>query len=162
MHSAQLFRDKLAMRLNARNMDIPIPRFSSLFNDQAVHQFMQEINGPCIIEPRSQASTTGIKKVSSYSEVAQFLQDIGEKRIDYLIEEFIPGHVYHCDSLSFKGEIVFEKTSRYLETPLKVAHDGGIFKTITLPDFSPDNKEILNLNRYLLHSFNLNTGASHT
>jgi len=162
MHSAQLFRDKLAMRINARNMDIPIPRFSSLFNDQAVHQFMQEINGPCIIKPRSQASTTGIKKVSSYSEVAQFLQDIGEKRIDYLIEEFIPGHVYHCDSLSFKGEIVFEKTSRYLETPLKVAHDGGIFKTITLPDFSPDNKEILNLNRYLLHSFNLNTGASHT
>ena len=162
MHTAQLFRDKLAMRINARNSNIPVPRFCPLFNDQEIHHFMQEVNGPCILKPRSQASTTGIRKVNSYFEVAQFLQDIGENRIDYLMEEFSPGHVYHCDSLSFKGEIVFEKTSRYLETPLKVAHEGGIFKTITLPDFSLDNKEILSMNRQLLESFRLHSGASHT
>jgi len=162
IHAAQLFRDKLAMRVNAQNKNIAVPRFCPLFNDQTIHHFMQEVNGTCIIKPRSQASTTGIKKVTSYSEVAQFLQDIGENRIDYLMEEFIPGHVYHCDSLSYNGEIVFEKTSRYIETPLKVAHEGGIFKTMTIPDYTNDNKEILSLNKQLLQSFNLQYGASHT
>ena len=162
VHTAQLFRDKLAMRIAAKEFEISIPPFCPLFNDMAVHQFMREVEGPWIIKPRSQASTTGIKKVASYNEVAQFLQDVGENRTDYLLEKFIPGSVFHCDSLSYKGDIVFEKTSRYLETPLKVAHEGGIFKTITLPDYTTDNKEILSLNRQLLHSFNLQNGASHT
>lgn len=162
IHTAQLFRDKLAMRINAEKKGISIPRFCPLFNDRAIHQFMQEVKGPWIIKPRSQASTTGIRKVHSFNEVALFLQDKGESSIDYLLEEFIPGHVFHCDTLSFRGEIVFEKTSRYLETPLKVAHEGGIFKTITLPEYTQDNKEILEINRHLLQSFNLKNGASHS
>jgi hypothetical protein len=162
IHTAQLFRDKLAMRQNAETMGIPIPRFCPLFNDQEIFQFMKEMNGPCVLKPRNQASTTGIKKVHTYSEVTLFIQDMGENRINYLLEEFIPGRVYHCDSLMFKGEMVFEKTSAYLETPLRVAHEGGIFKTVTLPDFSTENKEILKWNRHLLQSFGLHSGASHT
>jgi biotin carboxylase len=162
IHTAQLFRDKLAMRKNALKNGIPVPRFCPLFNDKAVYQFMKEVEGPWIIKPRSQASTTGIRKVLSFDEVALFLQDKGESRVDYLLEEFIPGHVFHCDTLSYNSDIVFEKTSRYLETPLKVAHEGGIFKTITLPEYSLDNQEILAMNRKLLQSFQLKNGASHS
>jgi biotin carboxylase len=72
IHTAQLFRDKLAMRKNALKNGIPVPRFCPLFNDKAVYQFMKEVEGPWIIKPRSQASTTGIRKVLSFDEVALF------------------------------------------------------------------------------------------
>lgn len=159
---AQLFRDKLAMRLAAKAAGLPVPRFHSLFNDQEIHRFIQEVPGPWVIKPRSQASASGIRKVHSYTEIAAFLQEKGEERVDYLIEEFLPGRVFHVDSLCHHGQIVFENVCAYLETPLRVAHEGGIFQTVTIPEDAPERNSTLQVNRNLLKIFCLANGASHS
>lgn len=58
--TARYFRDKLAMRVQAEDNGIPVPKFSALFNDIEITQFLQNTPAPWLIKPRSEASASGI------------------------------------------------------------------------------------------------------
>jgi hypothetical protein len=70
------------------------------------------------------------------------LDELGDQQSFYLLEQFVPGDVYHVDALVWEGEVVFAVSSRYGEPPLSVTQGGGIFNTRLLPRDSeefPDN-----------------------
>jgi biotin carboxylase len=62
--TASRFRDKLAMRMQARTLGIPVPEFSPVFNDQEVGDWAARVAPPWVLEPRSSASAIGIKKIA--------------------------------------------------------------------------------------------------
>ena len=160
--TARHFRDKLAMRIQAADAGIPVPGFTSLFNNELINQFLSENEGPWILKPRGEASASGLRKVSSIEEAWSVINSLGDKRHKYLIEQFRPGHVYHVDTLSFEGEIVFIQVSQYLNTPFEVAHGGGIFRSKTLPDNDENAKRLKLLCSNVLMAFGMKHGASHT
>ncbi len=160
--TARYFRDKLAMRIQARLSNIRIPAFSSLFNDVALTDFLNTSTGPWMVKPRSEASASGIRKVYSVQEAWDFIHSIGDARADYLIEEFKPGRVFHVDALTTRGKTVFTSVSQYLATPMEVAHGGGVFRTRTLPAADPQSVALQKLNAQLLSAFGLRNSASHT
>lgn len=160
--TARYFRDKLAMRLRASAAGIRVPAFSSLFHDQTITDFLQSTEAPWLIKPRSEASTTGIRKVHSLDEAWQVIHSLGDLRHQYLIEQFRPGHVYHVDSLSSAGEIVFSRASQYLATPMEVAHGGGVFRTGTLPTNTPETDALCEINKRVLNAFGMQHSASHS
>jgi biotin carboxylase len=57
---ARHFRDKLTMRMLAREAGIPIPEFTGVFNYDQVREFMQRVPPPWLLKPRSEASAMGI------------------------------------------------------------------------------------------------------
>src|SRR5262245_61850288 len=67
--AARLFRDKLAMRLKAREIGVRIPDFSPLFNDDDVRDFLARVPPPWLVKPRSEASAAGIRKLHTPDEV---------------------------------------------------------------------------------------------
>jgi hypothetical protein len=136
--TARYFRDKLAMRLQAQNAGILVPAFSSLFNDIDITEYLQRTSPPWLIKPRSEASATGIRKVYSFQEAWNTLHSLDDERHNFLIEEFKPGDVYHVDSLTLDGKIIFTRCNQYMNTPYEVAHDGGIFRSLTLEYNSRD------------------------
>lgn len=160
--TARYFRDKLAMRIRAGQSGISIPAFSPLFNDDAVNGYLSETEGPWLIKPRSEASATGIQKVHTAAEVWKKINELGEKRQNYLIEAFRPGDVYHVDGLSYGGQVVFSRASKYLNTPYEVAHFGGIFRTQTLKTGSEEEKELQVLNQEVMKSFRMEYSAFHS
>lgn len=160
--TARYFRDKLAMRVMADKHSIPIPAFSSLFNDEAVSEYLQRVEGPWLIKPRSEASATGIQKVHTADEVWKKINELGAKRWNYLIEAFRPGDVYHVDGLSYEGQVVFSRASKYLNTPYDVAHFGGVFRTQTLKMGSEEEKELQVLNQEVMKSFRMEYSAFHS
>ncbi|MFM2392061.1 MAG: hypothetical protein RLZZ546_38 [Bacteroidota bacterium] len=160
--TARYFRDKLAMRIKALESDIAVPAFTSLFHDEDVQQFVNKVPAPWLIKPRGQASATGIKKLNSAQELWDRLNELGDERHKYLIEKFAPGDVYHVDSLTFGGKILFAKTSKYMNTPFEVAHGGGIFRSHTEEVGSDDDKALLTMNAQIMKSFGLQFSASHT
>ena len=81
--TARYFRDKLAMRLKAREGGLAVPPFSALFNDSKIHEFTSTHAPPWVIKPRSEASATGIRKVYSSDELWQALEGIGDERHQY-------------------------------------------------------------------------------
>ena len=160
--TARFFRDKLAMRMRAHSAGIRVPPFSALFTDTVITQFLQTTTGPWLVKPRSEASTTGIRKVHSLDEAWSVIHTLGEQRVDYLIEVFEPGTVYHVDALSYQRQVVFARASQYLATPMDVAHGGGVFRTATLAPDAPETGPLLAMNQAVMEAFRMEYSASHT
>lgn len=161
--TGRYFRDKLAMRMRAKDAGIPIPAFSALFNDEEINEFADSVDAPWVLKPRSEASASGIMKVHSKEELWQKIHELGnENRIKYLVEQFKPGAVYHCDGLNLNGKTVFSITSQYLATPMEISQGGGIFRSANIPYNTKDDKEIKKVNEQVLKAFGMQHGANHT
>lgn len=156
------FRDKLAMRMKAQEHGIPVPAFSSLFNDADINTFVSSVSSPWIIKPRGQASATGMKKIYNESELWYHLDLLGAERHQYLIEQFKPGDVYHVDALSVDAEVVFCRVSKYLSTPFEVAHGGGIFRSVTVPFEGDEDLTLQKSSAEVMQAFGMQYSASHT
>ncbi len=160
--TARYFRDKLAMRMRAQEHGISVPAFSPLFNDQQIHEYSQRVSPPWVVKPRTEASAVGIIKVYSAEQLWQVLEQIGNDRHNFLIEQFKPGDVYHADALSIEGKVIFCRVSQYVNTPLEVAHGGGIFRSATVDFGSKDDKALQKLNADVMKAFGMRASASHT
>ncbi|GEN74758.1 ATP-grasp domain-containing protein [Chryseobacterium hagamense] len=156
------FRDKLAMRQKAKDSGINVPEFTAVFNNDEVNAFTNQVPAPWVLKPRSEASASGIKKLTSREDLWEALNNLGEERHLFLLENFKPGDVYHVDSLTFNKQIVFTSASKYLAPPMQVSHEGGVFRTKTLGPHSVEYKALEKANAQVLSSFGLMNGATHT
>ena len=160
--TGRAFRDKLAMRSRARAAGIPCPDFIHAVNHAALIEWTARVTPPWVLKPRAQAAAIGIRKIDSASELWSILEALGDARPEYVLEQFVPGDVYHVDSLVFDRRVVFAAASRYGTPPMAVAHDGGIFVTRTLRDDDPIAMRLKQVNARVLESFGLLRGVSHT
>ncbi len=160
--TARHFRDKLAMRFKAASAGLQVPGFSALFNDQEINEFTDAVKPPYMVKPRFEAAAKGIRKVHSADELWQVIHGLGEKRHNYLVEQFRPGDIYHVDSLTFEGKILFTRVSQYLSTPWDVAHGGGIFRSVICEFGSEDEKDLTKFNTDVMKAFGMQYSASHT
>ncbi|MEM9990629.1 MAG: ATPase, partial [Bacteroidota bacterium] len=153
--TARLFRDKLAMRTKAQEAGLRIPPFTALFNDAEIHDYTQRVAAPWVVKPRGEASAEGIRKVHSSEQLWQVLNELGEERHNYLLEQFKPGDVYHVDALTLDGEIQFVRSSKYLSTPFEVTQGGGVFRTHTLEYGSKEDKALKAMHANLMKDFGM-------
>jgi biotin carboxylase len=158
---ARHFRDKLAMRVKAADEDIPVPAFVSVFNHDAVREFVGRVPPPWMNKPRSQAGATGITKVKSSDELFALMESQGDAQSHHLLEAYLPGDVYHVDSLVADGKVVFAECHRCGAPPFNVAHGGGIYSSVTVKRDSADERALKGMNKKVLTSFGLATGAAH-
>lgn len=160
--TGRYFRDKLAMRVKAQSEGVPVPAFSALFNDEYINHFADTVSPPWVLKPRSEASASGIMKVHTKEELWQKIHELGDNRIKYLVEQFKPGAVYHCDGLNFNGKVLFSITSQYLATPMEISQGGGIFRSANIPYNNSDDKAIKKVNEQVMKAFGMKHGATHT
>jgi len=156
------FRDKLAMRLQAQENNIPVPDVVHVLNHDKVSAFIDRVTPPWVLKPRAEASTIGIAKINTVDEFWSRVDMLGDRQSFYLLERFIPGEVYHVDSLVADHEIVFAEAHHYGKPPLNVYHEGGIFTTRTIPRGSKDETILKELNRQIMSAFGLVRGVTHT
>lgn len=159
---ARLFRDKLAMRSAAQQNDIPEPRFTSILNHHQVYEFMMAVPAPWIMKPRTLAGSEGIEKIYEQDRLWHKLEELGDAQSNYLLEEFVPGDVFHVDSLCWKGEVIFSLVSQYGAPPLAALQGQGLFSTRVLPRNSHEAVTLTDLNRKLLSAFKRDYGPTHS
>lgn len=160
--TGRYFRDKLAMRMRAKSCGIPIPAFCSLFNDHDINTYADTVPSPWVLKPRSEASASGIIKVYDKESLWIHINEMGNNRFKYLLEQFRPGDVFHCDSLVLNGKVLFSLTSKYLTTPMEISQSGGIFRSATIKYDSEDDVAIKLVNEQVIKGFGLKHGAAHT
>jgi biotin carboxylase len=160
--TASRFRDKLAMRMQARTLGIPVPEFSPVFNDQDVGDWAARVTPPWVLKPRSSAAAIGIKKVDDRDALWRALEAAGDDRGACVLEQFVPGDVYHVDSIVWNSQVVFAVAFKYGRPPMEVSHQGGLFITRRLPDESAEARAVLAMNRTLQEGLGLRRGVSHT
>jgi biotin carboxylase len=160
--AARLFRDKLAMRVRARQAGIKVPGFVGCFNDAAINHFLDTTPAPWLVKPRTMAGSEGIRKFYQAGEVWDALHGLGDERSNHLLEQFIPGKVFHVDALMWRGELQFALASNYGVPPMTALQGRGVFTTRVLPQDGDNATALLNLNRQLLSVMGYPRGPSHS
>jgi len=159
--TVRYFRDKLAMRARAQEAGILVPEFAHVLNYDHLRAFMSRIPAPWLLKPRSQASGIGMKKIHAEADLWPWLDQLGDQQSFYLLEQFVPGAVYHVDSVVSEREVLFAEVHGYGAPPLDVSHYGGVFTTRTLPRDSAETKSMLQINKHLIRSLGLLRGVTH-
>jgi len=155
------FRDKLAMRGRAQESGILVPEFVHVLNYDDLKTFMARVKPPWLLKPRSQASGIGMKKIHDPAELWPLLDQAGDQQSFFLLEQFVPGDVFHVDSIVSERKVVFAEAHMYGKPPLDVSHEGGIFTTRTLSRISSESKALLKMNRALIEALGLVRGVTH-
>lgn len=155
------FRDKLVMRYEARWAGIPAPEFCRVLVHDELRAWMDRVPPPWVLKPRAEASAIGIKKLNQADEVWWTLEGLGDRQSFYLLEQFVPGAIFHVDSVVSEGRVVFAVASGYGKPPMQVMHEGGVFTTRVLARESVETRELLALNARLLPALKMARGVSH-
>ncbi|MGA9997593.1 MAG: hypothetical protein WBP93_19415 [Pyrinomonadaceae bacterium] len=160
--TTRYFRDKLAMRMRAEEMGVPVPEFVHVLNYQKLDEYMQRVPAPWLIKPRFEASATGIKKIKTPDELYKVVHELADRQSYHLLERYVPGDIFHVDSIVSEREIIFVAAHKYGHPPMDVAHGGGIFTTKTLLRGCEDEQTLFALNRQVLAAMGHLRGVSHT
>ncbi len=160
--TVRYFRDKLAMREKAHDSGLIVPPFVQILNHDTVRAFMNDVPGPWVLKPRSEAAALGIKRVLRPEELWPLIEEQGDKQSYYLLEKMIPGDVYHVDAITSERQIIFAEAHRYRRPILQIAQEGGIFGTHTLLRGSEEERELLASHETLLRTLGLVRGVTHT
>jgi hypothetical protein len=160
--TTRYFRDKLAMRTKARDEGLPVPEFIHVLNHEKINEFMQRVPGPWVLKPRSLAGSIGVKKISSPDEFWSAVDRLGDQQSFYLLEQYVPGDIFHVDTITYEKELLFSTASKYGRPPMDVSHEGDIFTTRTLAEGSPDEVALRALNKRVLSAFGMVRGVSHS
>src|SRR5450755_5123612 len=115
--TTRYFRDKLAMRMKAQEKGLTIPDFVPVLHHPRVNEFMDRVPPPWVLKPRSMAGAIGIHKVNSKQEFWGILESLGDEQSGYLLERFVPGDIFHVDTIMSEREVVFAIASGYGTPP---------------------------------------------
>lgn len=155
------FRDKLAMRMRALDRNIRVPDFVPVVNHDDIRYYLDHVPGPWVLKPRQEASAIGIKKINAPEDVWPVLDQLGDQQSSFVLERFVPGNVYHVDSVVSENEVVFANVSKYGKPPMNVAQAGGVFTSFTVQRGSEDDSELRQINRDLITALGLLRGVAH-
>jgi biotin carboxylase len=160
--TARYFRDKLAMRVRARNAGLLVPEFVHVLNHDRIREFAARVAPPWVLKPRSQAASIGIKKITEPAELWPAIDALGDRQSFYVLEQFIAGDIFHVDSIVFNRQVLFAPVHQYGQPPMSVAHEGGIFTTRTLARHGREAAPFERANTELMAALGLVRGVTHT
>jgi ATP-grasp domain len=155
------YRDKLAMRMGAREAGFLVPEFCRVLNYDELRGYMESVPSPWLLKPRAEASALGIRKIHEPEQLWRALDDLGDRQTRFLLERFVPGEIFHVDSIISDRQVVFSAVHQYGRPPMQVMHEGGVFTTRTVDRTSRDWKELTALNARLAPGLGMVGGVTH-
>jgi hypothetical protein len=155
------YRDKLAMRMGAKDAGFLVPEFVRVLNYDELRGYMDRVPAPWLLKPRSEASALGIKKINVPEDLWRALDELGDRQSNFLMEQFVPGDIFHVDSVISERKVVFSSVHQYGRPPMQVMHEGGVFTTRTVDRNSRDWAELTALNDELAPALGLPRGVTH-
>lgn len=159
--TAAYYRDKLAMRTSAQGDGFLVPEFCRVLNYDELREYMEAVPAPWLLKPRAEASALGIRRIDGPEDLWRALDELGDEQSRFLLERFVPGEIFHVDSIVSEGKVVFQAVHQYGTPPMAVMHEGGVFTTRTVDRTSREWAELTELNARLAPSLGLRRGVAH-
>jgi biotin carboxylase len=168
--TALMLRDKATVRLQLDNLGLPQPKFKLALSNEDLARAVSEVGLPCIIKPSDGYGSQNIVYLESESDLEPWIspiQDMLPSGAHYglgvnandrlLVEEFMPGQVIGCDTLTVNGEhyLLGVNEKRFFAPP-SFAIEGG--------SFTPNEGQFQEIEAYVFDILNgvyFNHGAAH-
>jgi biotin carboxylase len=119
------------------------------------------VQGPWLLKPRAEASALGIRKIREPEQLWRALDELGDRQSHFLMEQFVPGDIFHVDSIVSDGRVIFSVVHQYGRPPMQVMHEGGVFTTRTVDRTSQEWSELTDLNGRLAPALGMLRGVTH-
>jgi biotin carboxylase len=161
LSTTAFYRDKLAMRVAARDAGFLVPEFCRVLNYEDLREYMAVVPTPWLLKPRAEASALGIRKMDEPERLWRTLDELGDRQSEFLLERFVPGDIFHVDSIVSEGRVVFSLVHQYGRPPMQVMHEGGVFTTRTVDRGSTEWRELTELNARLAPGLGMARGVTH-
>ena len=143
---ARGFRDKYSMKSLFSAASLPDTDFVLVSSEKDLREFVDR-HGPSVLKPRDGAGAFGIHILNTGDDVDMLLQDRSiREEIDgrkLIVEEYLPGDVYHADVLLHNRTPVFTSVSRYVHKPCAFREEN--YGSAMLDNASPKRLEIIDL-----------------
>ncbi|SFX61821.1 ATP-grasp domain-containing protein [Thermoactinomyces sp. DSM 45891] len=108
------FIDKVEMKKSFAGTKVAVPRYLEDLTEKSLLDFVSETGFPVVLKPRTGAASAGVKIIPDRERLMATMKEIDIHT--YECEEYIEGPIFHMDGIMKNGELVFVRTSRYLNT----------------------------------------------
>jgi len=117
LHAVQAARDKHEQRQLLKEAGVPIPRFELHMLAESASQVADSIRYPSVLKPLRLSASRGVMRVddatgflAAHARLAAILAEpeaaaCGEPALQFLVEEFIPGHEVALEGLMVNGRL---------------------------------------------------------
>lgn len=106
-----LYRDKVKMKSALASKGIQVPRFAQLDRAQATHDIQTYYEELChslgkvfMVKPVDGVASITTTKINTLAEFKIAWKEIKASPLNFEVEEFISGTLYHCDALFQNGQ----------------------------------------------------------
>lgn len=164
VRSANLCRDKPAMKEALREAGIPCAASAPIASLEELHAFAEQHGYPLVLKPRSALGGLGTFRVDGKAELeaaaAKLKIDRGESAA---VEEWNEGHEGFYDTLSIEGEVVHEFVSHYYPNVLEALGDRRVSPQIAATNRvdAQSYDELKQMGRKVVKVLGIGTSATH-
>jgi hypothetical protein len=103
----------------------------------------------------------GIQKINDQERLWRTLDELGDNQSYYLLERFLPGDVYHVDSITVNGEVAFVSAQKYAAPPMSIYQGGGVFASRTLDPQGDEVAALRTINERVIKALGMRNGITH-
>jgi hypothetical protein len=161
-HDALIFRDKLLMKVKAKEHGFPVPAFTGVQTPVDVLTFVESHGLPVIIKPRLGAASAGITVLKTQQEVQRFLEKDFFRNLDneghfdhdgnVILERFIEAPMFHVNGYAKNGKLVYVWPFQYLQTNLSFTK-GSPYGNLSIPPSDVLYDPLVKSTQQLLNAF---------
>jgi biotin carboxylase len=158
--TAGYYRDRLAMRVSARESGFAVPEFCRVLNYDELRAFMERVPAPWMLRPRRKSAGLDSRRVENPEELWRALEQLGDRQSRYLLEQLIQGELFTVESVVSECRVVFSVVHRHRGWPEAGAATGASLIE-TVDRTSRDWMELTALNGGLAPSLGMVRGLTH-
>jgi hypothetical protein len=152
--TAGYYRDRLAMRVSARESGFPGPEFCRVLNYDELREFMELVPAPWVLQPRTRKPGAVPISVEDQEHLWRLLDQLGDLQSHYVLEQPLEGEQFSVQSILSERRVVFSVVLRH--TLLA----GGTPRVDTVDRSSRDWMELTALNGGLAPSLGMVRGVT--
>ena len=103
--TAVIATNKYQMRRALREAGIPVPAFAEVAPGEDLTE-IQKMRLPIIVKPTDRSGSRGINKLTSFDGLETAIEASAKESFEKkaIVEEYIEGEEYSCESISFEGK----------------------------------------------------------
>lgn len=139
--SAEVFRNKVAMKACARKGGIAVADWIELTDTPGLLAFVERVSFPIVIKPQNGAGSFNVRVIRDDRSLKAFIAEGFTPALDIrpnmMADSFVTGRTYHVDGLVLSGETVINWPSIYDTASLEFQDGAGEANASYL--LQPDN-----------------------
>jgi hypothetical protein len=156
--TAGYYRDRLAMRISAKESGFAVPEFCRILNYDEIREFMGRVPTPWMLKARVPAQNAPSRQIGDPEALWCALEQLGDLQSHFLLEEVVEGEEFTVESIVSECRVVFSVVHRYRTLPVA----GGMRLIETVERTSRDWMELTALNGGIVPSLGMVRGVTQT